>query len=303
MADNWPEGTRTTSFQLAVEYELNQTPGKLSPLVGSSGTYSDKSVEILDRFGNLYLEPKNGRNEDTNLTDISSSRRWIKVPKSADIAVLLDRNDLKSTRVDIKSPIAVQAGVATRRYHDDQWLAGYFGNAWTGETGDTSIPFKAANVIAHGNTGFTKAKLLAVREKMNLNNVDIEAEMPIMLLDPQSETELLGITEYVNSQYNPGHALSRGEIKPWLGFRFVRANLTSTAAYKTGATLVVPEAGAVALPVFVPSGLHRGVWTEFFGDIGQRRDKKLSEQVYAEACSAVVRLNEDKCYQVVVKHS
>jgi hypothetical protein len=303
MPENWPEGTRTTSFQLAVEYELNQTPGKLSVLVGSSAGYSDKSVEIVDRFGDLFLEQKNGRNEDTNLTDISSTRRWIKKPKSADIAVLLDRDDVKSTRVDIKSPIAVQAGVGTRRYHDDQWLVGYFGNAWTGETGDTAIPFKAANIVAHGNAGFTKAKLLAVREKMNLNDVDIEAEMPIMLLDPQSETELLGIQEYVNTDYNPGHTLSRGEIKPWLGFRFVRTNLTSTRAYKNGAPLVVPEANAVALPVFVPSGLHRGVWTEFYGDIGTRRDKKLSEQVYAEACSAIARVNEDKCYQVVVKHA
>ena len=173
----------------------------------------------------------------------------------------------------------------------------------TGETGDTAVPFKAANTVAHGNTGFTKNKLLAVREKMNLNDVDIEAEMPVMLLDPQSETELLGIQEYVNTDYNPGHTLSRGEIKPWLGFRFVRTNLTSTRAYKNGAPLVAPEANAVALPVFVPSGLHRGIWTEFFGDIGTRRDKKMSEQVYAEACSAVVRVNEDKCYQVVVKHA
>jgi hypothetical protein len=302
MPDNWPEGTRTTSFQLAVEYELNQMPGKLSVLPATSAGYSDKSVEIVDRFGDLFLETKNGRNEDTNETDISSSRRWIKKPKSADIAVLIDRDDVKSTRVDIKSPIAVQAGVATRRYHDDQMLAGYFGNAWTGETGDTAIPFKAANIIAHGNTGFTKAKVLAVREKMNLNDVDMEAEMPVWLLDPQSETELLQIEEYVDSDFQDGHPLVRGEIKPWLGFRFVRANLTSTRAYKNGAPLVVPEAGAVALPVFVPSGLHRGVWTEFYGDIGTRRDKKMSEQVYAEACSAVVRVNEDKCYQVVVKH-
>ncbi len=299
---SWPEGTRTVSFQLAVEYELNQTPGKISPLVGSSGNYSDKSCEITDRFGDLYLEDKQGRNEDTNHTDIDHTRRYIKKPKSADIGALLDRDDVKATRVDIKSPLAVQAGVATRRYHDDMWGVGYFGNAWTGETGDVAVPFKAANILDHGNTGFGKSKLIELREMMNLNDVDIEAEMPICFLDPQSETALLNIDEYVNSNFQDGHPLVRGEIKPWLGFRFIRANLTSTRAFKRSASLYQPAAGVISLPVFVPSGLHRGVWTEFYGSIDTLPGKKHSTQIYAEACSAVTRLNEDKCYQMKVKY-
>lgn len=303
MPESWPEGTRTTSFQLSVEYELNAQPGKLSPLVGGQDTFSDKSVEITDRFGDIYLEDKTGRNEDTNHTDIDHSRRWIKKSKSADNAVLLDRDDVKATRVDIKSPIAVQAGKGVRRYHDDKWIEGYFGNAWVGETGDTQIPFKAANILPHGDTGFTKAKLLELREMMGLRDVDIEAEMPIILIDPESETELLQITEYVNSDYQNGHPLTTGEIKPWLGFRFVRTNLTSARAYKRGVSQLVPEAGVVALPAFVPSGLYRGVWTEFFGSVDQLPGKKFSWQIYAEACSTVTRVHEDKCFQIVVKHS
>ena len=302
-AENSMETTRTTSFQLSVEYELNAMPGKLSPLVGGEDTFSDKSVELTDRFGDIYLEDKNGRNEDTNYTDIDVSRRWIKKPKSADNAVLLDRDDVKATRVDIKSSIAVQAGKGVRRYHDDKWIEGYFGNAWVGETGDTSIPFKPSNIVPHGNTGFTKAKVLEAREMFGLRDVDIEAEMPVWLLDPESETELLQIEEYVKSDYTPGHALARGEIKSWLGFRFVRSNLTSARAYKRGVKQLVPEAGVVSLPVFVPSGLYRGVWTEFFGSIDPLPTKKHSWQVYAEACSAVTRVHEDKCFQIQVKHS
>lgn len=301
--ENWPEGARTTSFQLAVEYELNQMPGKLYPLVGSQAGYSDKSAQITDRFGDLNLEEKNGRNTDTPIADIGHTRRWIKKPKSGDIGTLIDVDDVKSTRVDLKSPVAVQAGQGARRWHDDKWVAGYFGTAWTGETGDTAVSFDSNNVVPHNNTGFTKAKMLEVREMMNLNDVDIEAEMPIWILDPQSETDLLGITEYVNADYNDSKPLMRGEIKPWLGFRFVRANLTSTAAYPTGSSLVIPTAGQVALPVFVPSGLHRGVWWEFMGHIDRRPDKRQSTQIYASACSAVTRVNEDKCYQVIVKHS
>lgn len=301
--ENWAEGTRTVSFQLAVEYDLNTTPGKLAPLVGSQASYQDKACEIVDRFDDEGgLDTKLSRNEDTNYTDPSSIRRWIKKPQSADTAVLIDRDDQKNTRVDIKSPMAVRTGNKVRRYHDNQWLNGFFGNAWTDETGSTSVPFDSNNIIAHGSAGLTKAKLITLRQMMLLNDVDMEAEMPILLIDPLSESDLLGITEYVNADYNEDKPLVRGEIKPWLGFRFVRCNLTSTRAYPDAATLVVPGSGQISLPAFVPSGLHRGVWTEFFGSIDALPGKKHSTQVYAEACSAVVRLNEKKCYQLRVFH-
>lgn len=305
MPENWAEGTRTTSFSLAVTHELNETPGLLYPLVGMSETPSDKAHEIEDRFGDLYLAEKTERNGDTNHLDISSLRRWIMKPRSFNGAPLIDRDDVKSTRVDLGSPVASKMAIAVRRYHDDQWLGGYFGNGYQGETAEdvTAVPFDANNIVGAGGVGLTKDKLLEVREKMNLNDVDFEAEMPIMLIDPQSETDLLNIGEYVDSDFNPGHPLARGEIKDWLGFRFIRCNLTSARAYQRGSVLAQPAANQVALPVFVPSGLCRGAWTEFFGDIDVRKDKSFSTQIYAEACSAVVRTDEKKCYQVVVDHS
>ena len=131
----------------------------------------------------------------------------------------------------------------------------------------------------------------------------MEQEMPVILIDVKSETELLGISEYVNSDFQDGHPLVRGEIKPWLGFRFVRANLTSTGGFPRGAALVVPGTDQVSLPAFFPSGLARGVWTEFYGDIDIAKDKSHSTSIFGEACSAVVRVNEDKCFQMRVDHS
>lgn len=303
MAENWPEGTRTTSYTLAVEYELNAMPGKLAALPGSSATYSDKSVEILDRFDDIDLEERQTRHADTNLGDTSTVRRWIKKPKPADRGTLIDRADVKSTRVDIKSPIAVQTAKGVRRYHDDQFLVGYFGNAWTGETGDTSVPYNTSNTIPINASGFTKAKLLLLREAMGLLDNDMEQEQPIVLLDVKSETELLGISEYVDIQKNDFKPLVRGHIGDWLGFHFVRVNLTSSRSFPNGSSLCIPGTDQVNLPAFFPSGLHRGVWVEFFGDIGTRTDKSYSEQIYAEACSAVVRTNEDKCFAIGVDHS
>ncbi len=302
MADDAYDEVRTVEYNLAVEHELNQVPGKLYPLVGSSKPYSDKGAQLIDRFGHLNLEEKTTRNGDTNNTDVDVTRRFIKKPKSSNVAPLIDRDDMKQTKVDLKSPIAMSTALATRRYHDDQMLSGYFGNAWTGEDGDTAVPFDSNNIVDQG-AGFTKAALLELREKMLLNDLDLDSEMPVVLLDPLSETELFGITEYVNSDYNDDHPLVRGEIKPWLGFRFIRANLTSSGGFPKGSSLVVPAANHVALPAFVPSGLHRGIWTEFWGKVEERSDKQYSTQIYAEACSAVVRTDEAKCFQLVVDHS
>lgn len=301
MDDAYDE-TRTVEYNLAVEHELNQKPGKLAPLVGSQKGYQDKGAQLIDRFGHLDLQEKQTRNEDTNNTDVDVTRRFIKKPKSADVAPLIDRDDMKQTKVDLGSPIAASTGLAVRRYHDKQWLKGYFGNGWTGEDGDTAVPFDASNIIDPGGN-FSKAGLLALREAMNLGDVDTEDEEPIMLIDPQSETGLLNISEYVDADFNESRPLVRGEIKPWLGFRFVKANLKSRKAFGEAVDLLIPEANHIALPVFVPSGMHRGVWTEFFGKITERDDKKFSKQIYAEACSAAVRVDEAKCFQYVVDHT
>lgn len=302
MADDGYDEVRTVEYNLAVEHELNQTPGKLSPLHGSTDGYQDKGAQLIDRFGHLDLEEKQARNEDTNNTDVNVERRFIKKPKSADVAPLIDRDDQKQTKVDLNSPIAKSTGLAVRRYHDKQWLKGYFGNGWTGEDGDIAVPFDANNIVDLG-AGFTKAALLKLREQMNLGDVDTESEEPVILLDPESETDLLSITEYVDADFNETRPLVRGEIKPWLGFRFVRANLKSRKAFGDAVDLLVPAPNHIALPAFVPSGLHRGVWTEFWGKISERNDKKHSTQIYAEACSAVVRVDEAKTYQLVIDHS
>jgi hypothetical protein len=303
MADNWPEGIRTNEYQLAVEYELAQAPGKLSPLVGQTSARKGKGAQLVDRFDNIDLEEKQSRHAPTPNGDVDVTRRWIKKPKSADRGTLIDLDDVDSTEVGMKSPIAVQTGNGVRRYHDDKWLQGYWGDGWTGENGDTSVPFTSGNIVPIAASGFTKAKLLLLREMMGLLDNDMEQEQPIVLLDVKSESDLLSIDEYVKVDYNDFKPLVRGEIKPWLGFRFVRVNLTSTRAFPVGSGLSIPGTDQVNLPAFFPSGLHRGVWREFFGRIGERADLSFDEQIYARACSAVVRTNEDKCFAIGVDHS
>src|SRR5690606_4150219 len=135
----------------------------------------------------------------------------IKKPRSADRGTLIDMDDVTSTEVGLQSPIAIQTAKGVRRYHDDQWLKGYWGNGWVGEDGDVAVPFDNNNIIPINASGFTKAKLLLLREAMGLKDNDMEQEQPVILLDVQSESDLLTIEEYVKADFNEFKPLVRGE--------------------------------------------------------------------------------------------
>ncbi|GGO95024.1 phage capsid protein [Stakelama pacifica] len=300
MADDWANENRTVEYQKNTTFKLNQKPGLIYPLAGSTSMYSGASSQIEDQFDDDFnLEDKDGINTDTNNRDASSERRWVKKPKSANVAPLRDRDAMKATSVDIDSPLVEGTARGTRRYHDDKFIEGYFGTAWTGEHGDTPVPFKAGNriVVDLGGaaTGLTEDKIIALAEAYELADCDIEEEQPIVLLTPKQVSDLQRIDRYVKSNYDGRLVLARRELKPWQNLRFMPVNLGSPKAYPRSSKLTKSETTRM-LPTFMPSGMHRAVWTEFFGRITERDDKNFSKQVYAEACSTATRLMEDKCF-------
>jgi hypothetical protein len=305
MSDNWSAEAATVEYQSNVSFELNERPGKLYPLAGSSKNYAGSTSAKIDNiFDDIYLEDKITRNGDTNNIDPSMRTRWIHKPGSANVAPLIDRDAQKETSVELGAPVVTQTTNGVRRYHDDKFLAGFWGNAYAGENGLVTVPFAAGNRIA-GNfegslTGLTKPKLVEMRRLLGLADVDIENERPIILVDADAQADLLAIEEYVNVDYTNQKVLDTGELKPWLGFRFVPTNMGSAKAYpRTHGLFNV--GGVNRLPVFVPSGLHRGVWIEFWGKVSDRGDKQHSWQFFAEAESAVVRVKEEKCWFIETK--
>lgn len=297
MPENYADTHRNVTFNNNVTATLRQEPGILYPLCGSSNSYSgSKAARIENRFGRLKMQTKAERNGDTNNVDLNSVARYIKVGPSADVAPLIDRDDQGTTEVELTSPAVTETADAARTYHDDMFGIGYFGDAWEGETGSTAIPFKAANILPHGGTGVTKAKLIEMRELVRKRNNKTMREKPVMFLFPEDESQLLSISEYADIDTNNFKPLVEGEIMPWLGFRFVCINPDSESLPTSFSNYFADSGATRRLPVFMPSGMHRGIWTEFWGKISERNDKKHSEQIYGEARSACVRTDEDKCF-------
>lgn len=295
MSEDFAEKHRNITFSNAVSFELQQRPGILYPLCGSVANYSGSTKARIDnRFGHLQMSADPTRNGDTNLTNIDSVVRFIKPRPTGDVAVPIDKRDMRMTEVPLGNPIAKEVAAAARRWHDDEFLYGYYGNAYQGEAGDTTVSFGGSHTVVHGSVGLTLNKLISLREMMGLKDNDEDEEQPIHLITPRQESDLLKITEYKSADYNDSKPLVRGEIKPFMGFRFIKFNPDSTGAYQNGS--LTKTSTTRSLPVFFPSGLHRGVWEEFFGRMGERPDKKYNFQAYGEAQSAVVRVDENKCF-------
>jgi hypothetical protein len=307
MAENYAQTLREVEYTNNVTHELRQEPGVLMGLAGSTANYfGKKSARIESRFGRMQLQDKTTRNGDTNNTDPNADNRFIRKPGSANIAPLIDRDDVAATSVGLKSPIVMETTLAVRAYHDDMMLRGWWGPSYGGETGELTIAFPAGNKVpvnfGGAATGLTKAKLIELRRVMGNANVSMQLHRPIILVDPDAQSDLLNIPEYVNMDYakTGGAPLETGELKPWLGFRFFDVNLADAEAFPRSAPFF-RQAGVNRLPVFIPSGIHRGVWTEFFGRITERDDKQFSEQVYSEAESTAVRTDDKKTWFVETK--
>ena len=305
--ENWPENDRTIAYTLKVTNELNQKPGKFTQHFdeSNSGPCSGTIKILEDRFDIINLETQNNRTDDTNYIDIGNVRRAIRKRKPADAAILVGRHDLQATDINLEAVPPQKLADAVRRYHDDAFFdpnGGFYGNAYTGEYGQTAVPFTPGNILAHGGAGITKAKLQSLMKLFNDNDVDTEAEMPILMVDNQGVIDIQNITEFASWDYNEDRPLMSGEIENmsgFMGFRFIRANLLSSRAYPSAASVIVPGANQIALPAFVPSGIYRGVWTEFFYRQGENPAKKHQVQQYAEACSAITRVDEKKCFQMI----
>lgn len=311
MPENWAEDVRTVDFRLAVEFELNENPGKLRAWCGSSSSYTGKKVQIVDRFDDIYAEEIDTRNGDTKNTDTEVERRWLVKPKRQSVAPLIDPDDQMATKVGLKSPLAVGVAKAIRRAQDDRVLQGFYGTAYTGEEGATAVAFKAANVLAadFGNAGtdmgLTLAKLIRMRRMIAAAFVDTDMETPIMPVTSAQIEDLLSIEQIQSRDFNPlaKQALQDGKVATFMGFTFVPCEYGNAKAFPLGSQLTLDGDGNRRVPVFVPSGLHFGSWLDFEGHADLRPDKNHSEQIAGYTCGGATRTNEDKCFQILCKEA
>ena len=254
--------------------------------------------EFYDRIGATEAQEITGRHQDTPLQSTPHDRRRVSL-RDFDWADLIDRQDKLRMLMDPTSAYAQNAVFAMGRKMDDLIIDAAFGTSYSGKTGATSVTFPAANTIAYNYVesgsaaagNLTIGKLRRASEILNSYDNDPD-EQRFMTVTANSLHSLLRNTEVTNADYNVIKALVEGKVDTFMGFTFIRTQRlqTNSSGYRRHIA-------------WCKSGLLLAVSQEPQIDVGPRRDKRNSVQVYVNMGLGATRMEEEKVIEVLVDES
>lgn len=279
-------------YRANVEHLVQQKGSRLRALVRAETQNAE--FEFYDRIGATTAQEVTGRHQDTPLINVPHDRRRVSL-RDFDWADLIDRPDRIRMLIDPSSPYSQNAAYALGRKMDEVILDAAFGSVYTGKTGATTVTFPSSQQIAvdyvesgaTANSGLTIAKLRKAKQILDANEVD-PTERRYIAVTAKQVTDLLKTTEVSSADYNTVRALVQGELNTFMGFEFVRTELVRTNASNHRRVLA-----------WAQSGLLLAVGQDIITDIGPRRDKRNSTQVYVSASFGATRMEEEKVVEII----
>ena len=280
-----------------VQLLLQQKGSKLRNAV-TVGQYVGKAGKAVEQIGKVRAQKRTGRHTDTPLISTPHDARWV-FPTDYEWADMVDDQDKIRMLIDPTSSYAQNAAYAMGRAIDDEILSAFFGTALTGENGTTSTSFAAANQVGVdvGGTGsaLNVAKLRAARKLLIKNQVDLESETPYVLINASDNDALLNEIQVISADFNTRPVLADGRLVSFMGFNFITMEYTDTTSF-TAANMT--NGATRYVPVWVPSGMHVGIWEDIQGRIDVRPDKSYATQVYTRGTFGATRIEEGRVIQI-----
>jgi len=260
------------------------------------GAYTGSKVQVVDFIGPITFTERKSPYGDTKLTELDHTSRWIS-GSEMDAAVLVDRMDQLKMIYDPTSPYVERFREAAARVQDNKIMEKFFATAKTGKEGTTDVAFPNSDIIVHGSTGMTIAKLRAARKMMKKRHVDLRGVKPFIAVTAEQADQLLGETEVKSADYNAVKPLVDGDVSTFMGFLFVPfedyAGVGIPSHMDTGVKIR-------DLPVWVPDGMHYGSWQELAITINNRPDKNNIPQIHGTFTCGATRIEEGKVLQLQV---
>lgn len=291
-------------------FHLSQQKG--SRLRGLVRTEMQKGKrQFFERLGSTAAIVKTSRHMDTPQIDSAHSRRAVSLEDYI-WADLIDDEDKIRMLLDPASPYSQAAMWALGRSMDDVILAAMRGNAYSGETGSTTVALPAAQKIlayADGVPGTPTNLNVATlrRAKYLFDSADIDPSLPrYMAINAFQLMNLLKQTEVTSSDYNIVKALVQGEVDTFLGFKFVRTERLAAVDATYDGSGVVDAAGstlssATRCLAWVSDGVVLAIGNDMEAKIDKRPDKNYATQVFARMSLGATRLEDAKVVEVVCK--
>lgn len=284
-----------------VRASLEKKGGLLSGYV-SQGSYVGEKSQVVSFIGPVAFVERKTVYGDTKLTELEHTQRWIS-GREFDAAILVDRLDLLKMIMDPTSPYVERMREGAARKMDEIVMNSFFAPAKTGKDGTTTVNFPASNVIAHGGTRMSVAKLRAARKLLKKRHVDLRTQRPYIAVTAEQIDDLLGEVAVTSVDYNAIKPLVDGEVSQFMGFTFVPYE-DSGDDQSGGSIPSLNVAGTPAqakirrCPVWVADAMHYGSWAGLEVIISNRPDKNNIKQIHGTFTGGATRLEEGKVLEL-----
>lgn len=223
-----------------------------------------------------------GRHADTPLVNSQHERRRVDLT-DYDWADLIDRQDRVRMLIEPEGSYVINAVNALGRSQDEVIIAAFDGVAQEGETGATAVPFDTVNFEV-GGAGIPMSVELLRQAKRRLDDADVPMEDRHIAIRPRALEQLLGNTEATSMDFNTVRTLVQGEINTFLGFQF---HMLSPNVLQSS-----QAAGRFNAYAWHRRSMGLAVGMDITVDIGPRRDKRNSQQVYVSQVIGAVRIED-----------
>lgn len=256
----------------------------------------------FDQFGQNDGEELLTRNADSPLHNTPHARRRVD-PRDWVWGELIDEPDKLRMLIDPASAYTLAAKWGAGRFIDKRIIEAALGTAKTGKNGSTSVPFPAGQKIlvdnhdfdpGAGDVGLTVGKLIAARNVIGTNeadDVDENGKPNLIIICPQFQiSQMLTATEVQSVDFNSVKALVNGTIDQFMGFKFIRTQLTTKDS--NGNDQVI---------AYHKMGLGLAIWADIQTNLAPRPDKNFNPYAHAKLTVGATRLEEERVVEVACK--
>lgn len=277
-------------YKGTVELLLQQAGSRFRGAV-TTDSYVGKQASAVEQFGPAAAKKRTSRHQDTPLLDVPQAKRWV-FPVDYEWASLIDNQDRLRMIVDPTSPYAQNGANAMARAQDDEIIPAFFGTAKVGENGDTNESFDTANYQVGVNTGGTAssinvAKLQEAQRKLMGAFKGEVTEQVFCGISSYEHDALLKEIQVTSRDFNGGQpVLVNGRVQRFMGMDFIISERLEISS------------GNRRIPVWVPTGMHLGIWEDVMAQVDRRPDKSYAWQVYLSETIGATRLQQGKVIEI-----
>jgi hypothetical protein len=236
----------------------------------------------FDRIGQVEMQKRTSRHQDTSLVEAPHSRRRITMA-DYELPQLLDKQDVMRLVADPQGKYMQNAIMAANRKKDDIIIAAADAVSYSidEDNAATAVALPSSQLVVDGGTGFSLAKVLNAKEILDAAEVDESIERFAVVTTKQI-TAMLSDPKVTSEDYNTVKALVEGKIERYLGFTWIR----SERLKKTGNVrrTMFTAAGAIGL----------AVGEDITTSIDKRPDKGNATQLLVTMSADATRVEDEK---------